>query len=240
MIVLITGGSSGLGEAITRKFAADASNTVYFTYYQSAANAQKISADHPNAIAIKCNIKDDADVTALKEQMAQFNPDVLVNNAYTGAFMKNHFHKTPAEDFLTDFKNNIIPTIALTQAAITGFRKKKSGKIITILTSALVNVAPAGAAAYVANKAYLAQMAKVWASENAKYHITSNTVSPSFMATSFTKDTDERIIDQMTQDHPLKQLLTTAEVADSVYFLANATEHLNGIDIVINAATSLK
>ncbi len=240
MIVLVTGGSSGLGEAITRRLAQDAGNTVYFTYNSSATNAQKISADHANAVSIKCNFKDTSEVEALKNRITELNIDVLVNNAYAGSFLKSHFQKIPVQDFAVEFNENIIPTIALTQAAITLFRKKKSGKIITILTSALLNTPPNGSSIYVANKAYLLQLAKVWATENGKFGITSNTVSPAFMQTTFTGDTDERVIEQMVEGHPLRRLLSTDEVAETVYFLSSATNQMNGVDIVINAASNIK
>jgi 3-oxoacyl-[acyl-carrier protein] reductase len=239
MIILITGGSSGLGESITRKFAGNSTYQVYFTYYKSEANAQKITSDFNNAFAVKCNFNDEADVNNLKEQMTALQPDVLINNAFSGAFIKSYFHKTPSSEFVDEFKSNIVPSIILTQEAINVFRRKKKGKIITILTSALLNVPVTGASVYLANKAYLKQLSKVWASENSKYNITSNTVSPAFMLTGFTKDTDERVVDQITQGHPLKKILTTEEVADTVFFLASASDHMNGTDIVLNAATSI-
>ena len=133
-----------------------------------------------------------------------------------------------------------MPTISITQAAIGVFRKKKFGKIITILTSALTNTPPIGSSVYIANKAYLQQLTKVWANENIKFNITSNSVSPAFMLTKLTNSTDERIVEQITNNHPLKQLLTTDEVADSVIFLVNSTQQLNGIDLLINAGLNIK
>jgi 3-oxoacyl-[acyl-carrier protein] reductase len=240
MIILVTGGSSGLGEAITRKLANGAGNTVYFTYNHSELKAKAIETDHGNTTAIKCDFKVMADVEALKNRLKELNIDVLINNAYAGEAIKTYFHKIPAEDFLSAFTDNIIPAILLTQSAINLFRQKRSGKIITVLTSFLVNTPPVGSAVYIANKAYLEQLAKVWATENIKYNITSNSVSPSFMITGLTKDVDERIIEQMVQDHPLKKLLTIQEVAESVYFLVNATPQINGLNIIINSGTNLK
>lgn len=240
MIVLVTGGSSGLGEAITRLIAQQPGYTLYFTYNSSAANAQKIEAEFSNAFAIKCNFKDDAEVESLKTKIGELQIDALINNAYGGEAIKTYFHKIPAQDFVNDFKDNLLPTIILTQAAITVFRKKKFGKIINVLTSFIINNPPIGSSVYVANKAYLEELSKAWASENAKYNITSNSISPAFMSTGFTKDVDERIIEQMTEAHPLKAILTPNEAAESVLFLLNATQQINGINLIINSGVNIK
>ncbi len=240
MNILITGGASGLGEAITRNFAKDASNKVYFTFNASDEKAKAIENDFPNAAGLRCNFKNADNIAQLQSKMVELNLDVLINNAYSGEPIKTYFHKIAVEDFATEFTDNLIPTIQITQTAITHFRKKKSGKIITVLTSFLLNTPPTGSAVYLANKAYLASLVKTWATENGKYNVTSNAISPSFMLSGLTKDVDERVIEQMIESHPLKKLLTLQETADAVLFMANASLHLNGMDIVLNAGTNLK
>ena len=239
MKVLITGGASGLGESITRRIASESKNTVYFTYHKSEDNARRLEADHSNAFSIKCDFKNDLEVQTLKTKLAELDIDVLINNAYTGGFIKSHFQKTDPADFLEDFKENIMPVVILTQSAISVFRKKKSGKIITILTSALINTPPIGTAVYTANKAYLMQLTKTWATENAKYNITSNSVSPSFMRTNFTSGIDDRLIEQIEEKHPFNKLLTVNEVSDSVFFLLNASQQVNGFNLIINAGSDV-
>ena len=240
MNILITGGASGLGEAITRTLAKDANNKIYFTYSRSDVNAKKIEQELENTSSIKCDFTDAASVAELKQQLSTFQLDVLINNAFWGTPVKTYFHKIDVTEFQTDFTNYIIPTVEITQAAIAYFRKKKSGKIITVLTSFLLNTPPIGSSVYVANKAYLQALVKSWATENIPYNISSNSVSPSFMLTNLTADVDERIIEQMTANHPLKKILTTTEAADAVLFLANASTQVNGIDIVLNAGTNIK
>jgi 3-oxoacyl-[acyl-carrier protein] reductase len=240
MKVLITGGASGLGEAITRAVAGDKNARVFFTYSSSASKAKELEKEFPNAQAIKCDFREEQDVKNLVSEIETLSPDALINNAYPGYFQKSHFHKTPVEEFLSEFKDNVLPTVAITQAAINSFRKKKSGRIITVLTSALVNTPPVGAAVYSANKAYLQELVKVWANENSKFNITSNSISPSFMETNLTKDMDERIVEQIKANHPLKQLLNPADAAGAVLFLLTATPHVNGTDILINAGTSMR
>jgi NAD(P)-dependent dehydrogenase (short-subunit alcohol dehydrogenase family) len=240
MNVLITGGTSGLGEAIVRRLATDNTNTIYFTYANSITKAALIANELSNTKAIKCDFTDADDIQLLCKNISELGIDVLINNAYHGEAVKTYFHKIGINEFKIDFENNVLPVIAISQAAIGVFRKRKSGKIITILTSFLVNTPPLGTATYLANKAYLSQLSKVWATENIKFNISSNTISPSFMLTSFTNDTDERVIEQMISEHPLKNLLKVEEVADAVMFLANSSNQINGIDMVINAGANLK
>ena len=143
MKVLITGGASGLGEAITRKAAELITNRVYFTYNSSLSNAGAIEADFSNAFGIKCDFTSPAELDSLLARMPELDLDVLVHNAITG-MSKKHFHKIEADTFLRSFQDNVLPVIRLTQQALSLFRKKKSGKIITILTSALINRPPIG------------------------------------------------------------------------------------------------
>ena len=240
MKILITGGASGLGGALTRILAKDKDNTIYFTYNTSFAGARQIESECSNTISIKCDFTNPIELKLLTDNIKLFDLDVLINNAYSGSFLKSHFHKISSSEFLNDFKDNVIPVIEITQAVIHGFRKKKHGKIITVLTSALVNNPPIGSSVYIANKAYLEKLTKVWAIENAKFNISSNSVSPSFMQTKLTADVDERVIAQIKDENPLRKILTVEEVAETVFFLVNSSTQINGIDIVINAALNIK
>ncbi len=240
MNILITGGASGLGAAITAILGCDVSNKIWFTFNKSEAEARQMTTAFPNAVAIKCDFRLEEEVASLANAIPQMDLDVLINNAYHGEFLTTHFHKIAPAHFINDFKENIVPVIEITQAAITVFRKKKNGKIITILTSALSDVPPVGSAAYVANKAYLQQLTKVWAGENAKFNISSNSVFPSFMQTNLTAGIDERMIEQIKENHPHKKLLTVNEVAETVLSLVNSTSDINGVDIIVNAAADPK
>lgn len=234
MNILITGGASGLGEAIVRMFAEDKHNFVYFTYSKSKENAEKISQEFKNSHPIKCDFANNDDLSKLTESIAKFDLDVLINNAYSGSFLKTHFHKIASEEFLNDFKENVISVIKITQSVINEFRKKKQGKIITILTSALSEKAPIGSSIYMANKAYLENLTKIWGIENERFNITSNSVSPSFMQTSLTASIDERLVEQIKENNPLRRILTVEEVAKTVLSLVHASSDVNGVNTVVH------
>jgi NAD(P)-dependent dehydrogenase (short-subunit alcohol dehydrogenase family) len=234
----VTGGASGVGEAITRSLAADAKNRIYFTFNRSGDKAKAIENEFPSAKGIHCDFTDEVGFNRFIELIPSFEIDVLVNNAITG-IRKQHFHKIKADEFLDSFTVNVIPVIRITQACLLGFRKRKSGKVITILTSYLVNRPPKGLSEYVANKAYLRSLCKSWAGENAHFNISSNSVSPSMMLTQLTSDTDERVLEQIIEAHPLKRLVTPIEVAEAVRFLIQASAHINGVDLLMNGGSDV-
>lgn len=240
MNILITGGASGLGASITKELAKCQDNKIYITYSFSEEKAKALESEFTNVKGVHCNFKNEDLLNVFLTSIKDYDIDVLINNAYFGSVSPKHFHKTSIDVFENDFVENTLPTIQITQELLKLFRKKKSGKIITVLTSYLTNVPPSGLSSYVGNKAYLQKLTQVWAAENGKFNITSNTISPSFMQTQLTDDVDERIIEQMVESHPLKQLLTTEEVAKTVTFLVNASLHINGLDIVMNAGVNMK
>lgn len=239
MNFLITGGASGLGNTITRVIATAFPNAnVYFTYYASEQKAKELMSISDKVKGIQCDFTSNNDVAAICKLISDTDIDVLVNNALTG-LQKNYFHKTPMSALTAGFTTDILPVLQITQAFLLQARKKKFGKIITILTAGLLNTPPIGWSVYLANKAYLQAMHRSWATENIAFNITSNCVSPDFMLTPLHSETDERVIENMIAQHPLKKLLTTDEVAQTVLYICNASQQLNGQNIILNAGQNL-
>ena len=218
MNILVTGGSSGLGKSIVEKLCSDKKNHIYFTYNNSIENSKNICYKYPNADAIKCDFTNNSELDKFLENFKNLNINILINNFYSwpknlllpGTFFTKNFHKIEASEFIDEFKNNIMPNIMITQEAIKHFRINKFGKIITILTSVLDSPI-IGSSIYVANKNYLKGLAKVWAVENVRFNITSNTISPSFMLTPHTLKMDERLKDQFKNN--TNELLTVENVS---------------------------
>jgi 3-oxoacyl-[acyl-carrier protein] reductase len=229
MNILVTGGSSGLGKSIVEKLSSDKKNSVYFTYNNSIENAKNICSKYINATSIKCDFTNKTELNLFLENFKNLNISVLINNFYSwpqnplmpGTFLTKNFHKMNESDFIDEFKNNIIPNILITQEAIKHFRINKSGKIITILSSFL-DSPTIGSSIYISNKNYLKGLAKVWAVENVKFNITSNTISPSFMLTPHTLKMDERLIDQFKNNS--NELMTVKNVSNKI------SDFLNNLD----------
>ena len=231
MNILVTGGTSGLGNSIVHRLAASPANFVYFTYCNSEAEAKEMESNFRNTKGIACDFSVQDSVNLLIHEIPNMNLDVLINNAYSKPNAR-HFIKLDAGEIREDFEHNVLSTIRITQACIMGFREKKSGQLITILSSYLLNP-PTGMALYAAGKSYLLSMVKSWANENAKYNITSTAISPSFMLTRMTKDTDERVIEQIAASHPLRRLTSPEEVVDVVVKLLHNPIH-SGENLIID------
>lgn len=237
MNILITGGASGLGEAITARLASNLEDNVFFTFNTSYDQARDIENRLPNTKGIRCNFNNQSEIASLLELIVIADIDLLINNAYTSNIAPTHFHKTEYKTFTEKFEANIIPVIRITQKAILHFRGKRLGRIITILSSALVDNPPVGWSEYVAGKAYLASLCKSWATENSRFNITSNSISPSFMQTRFTENTDDRLVEDIKSSNPFKQILSTNEVSEAVHFLSRCSKQINGINLIINAGS---
>ena len=232
MNILITGGSSGLGKNVVEILSHKEKHKIFFTYNKNDNAAIALKERSNNVIPIKLNFCDENDIKSFLNEIPMMDLDVLINNAYVGALSPTHFHKIEAVDFLNSFQENIIPTIQITQKAIITFKKKRFGKIINILTDYISNP-PIGYSTYVSNKAYLLELSKVWNKEYTHYNITSNCVSPSYMSTKFSQF-DERFMEHLKQQHPLKKLLTTYEAAEVIAFLTESSQQLNGMNITLN------
>jgi NAD(P)-dependent dehydrogenase (short-subunit alcohol dehydrogenase family) len=236
MNILITGGANGLGLEITKVLATNKNNVVYFTFAKSETSATELQKIYNNTFGIKCDFTNSDEVAQLIEKIPNLNLNVLINNAYVGQAINKHIHKTAGLDYLNSVAVNVTPVIDITNTAIVSFRKNGGGKIISILSSFLDATPPIGTSVYLTNKAILLQLSKSWNAENVKYNISANCISPSFMLTDFTKNTDERIIEELINNHPLKKLLEPLEVAKVVESIILSTPHLSNQNIVINAS----
>ncbi len=240
MNILITGGTSGLGKATVELLANDG-HYIYFSYlateeFTSVAN--ELEKTYSNVKAVSLDFCKEDSVDGFCEQMKDWDLDVLVNSTYVGRPQTNYFHKLEPTEFLKAFEINIIPTVKITQTAVEIMKKKKFGKIINIITEAVIGLPPMGYTLYACNKAYLMKLSDVINKEYTRYNITSNCILPAYMQTNFAI-VDERILEQMEKTHPLKKLLTVDEVSQAIKFFVDASQQVNGVKLPINAGTLL-
>ena len=233
MRVLITGGASGLGYAITKQLLSSG-NFVYFTYLSSKEKAAELQTQFPGqCLGLECDFKSSESIDSFIAAISEWNLEALVNNALPPMQIQQ-FQKTAIQDFEDSFSSTVLPVLAITQACLTQFRKNRAGRVINILTSYLVNRPPLGLSAYTANKAYLLTISKALLAENAKFGISINNISPSMMLTNLVNDIDERVLEMAAESNLMGRLIRVDEVAQSVEFLLKSTPHINGVNLILN------
>ena len=235
MMILITGGSRGLGRALVETLAADLNNQILFTYCHSKDEAQALTNRFQNVRAFCVDFCNEESTRIFASSLEVEYIDILINNVYAGNPQGTHFYKSNPEDFAHAFQCNVMPFIRITQSCLKGMRKQKFGKIINIITSYVMDVPPIGFSVYTATKAYIRQLSKSISKELGRFNITSNCILPNYMQTNFGK-VEYFQLEQMKDAHPLKDILKPQEVAEFVASLLKASQQLNGVEIPINAA----
>lgn len=225
-VVLITGGSRGLGAALAQAFA-DRGADVAISYVASAEKAaavvQKLKAKGVRAMAIQSDQADLASARPLVDKViAELGKlDILVNNA--GVAIQGQLVDDPGLDeakYNRQWQVNVMGSIANTRAAAP--RLTDGGRIIFIGSRLGTHVPFPGIADYAGTKAALIGYAKGVARDLGPRNITVNVVQPGIMPTDMAAEAAGEIPKHgaMLAQLPIRRIATLEEVADTVCFLA--------------------
>ncbi len=215
---LVTGGGSGIGEAIAARLAAEGAH-VYIGDIDDA-NAERVAAD-VGAEALHLDVTDPASGRAAIEEIGTL--DALVNNAGNDEFA--FFTDTDPDLWERVLAVNLRGVLACTHAALPGMQAAGYGRIVNIASEA-GRVGSKGSAVYSAAKGGVIAFTKVMARENARYGITANAIAPGPIDTPLLRRAEElgeigqRIIETMAAATQMKRLGRPDEVAAAVAFLA--------------------
>lgn len=231
-VILITGGSRGLGAALVKRFALSDENMVYFTYADRSAEHEKTH----NVIPLECDQRESEDIVrcvcGIVEEQGRI--DVLVNNACP-SFFPCDFLQSDWSMFQAIADVNVKGAYFFSREAAKAMKQQGGGRIINVLSSYVVNVPPEKLSHYVTTKYALEGLSKAAAVELGKYGITVNMVSPGMMETRLTEYLPARYLQAYRQKHPMKRMTTPADVAQVIEFLSSdGAEFLNGVNIPVN------
>ncbi len=222
-VVLVTGGSRGIGKEVAMKFAKEGYNVVT-NYVSDKTDKEGLKKEFENnnvkALVLKADVSKTEDVENLvKQAIDTFGKiDVLVNNA--GITRDNLLMRMPEEDFDKVIETNLKGTFLVTKAVTKYMMKKRQGSIINL--SSVVGVAGnAGQSNYSASKAGIIGFTKSVAKELASRNIRANAVAPGFIETDMTDVLKEDVKEHIYNQIPLKRMGTAKEVAELIYFLGS-------------------
>lgn len=222
-VVLVTGGSRGIGRATAAAFGrAGAQVAITYRSQKSDADAvvQEIVDGGGEAFAVQADITDSgapaAIVDAVVKRWARL--DVLVNNA--GITRDTLVMRMSEADWDAVIQTNLRGPFLTSKAALRPMLKQRYGRIVNV--SSLAGVAGnAGQANYSAAKAGLIGFTKALAKEVGSRNITVNAVAPGFITTDLTKDLPSELLERARQAAAIQRIGTPEDVAPAIVFLAS-------------------
>jgi 3-oxoacyl-[acyl-carrier protein] reductase len=221
-IVLVTGGSRGIGSAVTRLLSREGA-VCAFTYSrdQNAAHAlvKELSQSGRRVLSFQRDARDFEGAKSLIEEVKKElgGLDILVNNA--GITRDKSLAMMAPEEWSDVIDTNLTGVFNTTRASIITFLKQKSGVIVNISSMSGIHPLP-GQSNYAAAKAGVIGFTKALAREVAPYNIRVNALAPGFVETEMTAALTEKKREQFLQMIPLGRFGTAEEVAHAVLFLA--------------------
>lgn len=216
--VIVTGGSRGIGRAAVELFS-EAGDRVAFLY-RSADDAAAELANRTGAVAVKCDVAEEASCAAgMAEAISALGGvDVLICAA--GIAHKNFFDATPDGDWHRIMETNAGGTYRCIRAVIPHMVGQKYGRIIT--TSSVWGTNGASMeGVYSASKAAVIGMTKAVAKELAPSGITVNCVAPGVIDTDMNGDLSPSDRESLAEEIPLGRFGTAREAAEPMLFLAS-------------------
>ena len=217
-ITLVTGGTRGIGAAISKQLRGDGCK-VAANYAGNDEAAEKFSAE-TGIPTFKWSVADyDACAEGIKKVEAELGPiDILVNNA--GITRDAMFHRMTPEKWRQVIDTNLSGAFNMTHPVWSGMRERGFGRIINI-SSVNGQKGQMGQANYSAAKAGKLGFTKALAQEGAFKGITVNAVCPGYIATEMVMAVDEKIRDSIIKQIPVGRLGLPEEIARCVSFLAS-------------------
>jgi acetoacetyl-CoA reductase len=218
-VALVTGGTRGIGAAISKALKA-AGYKVAASYAGNDAAAEKFKAETGIPV-YKWDVSSfDACAEGVKKVEAELGPiDVLVNNA--GITKDGAFHKMTLEQWTAVINTNLGSLFNMTRPVIEGMRSRKFGRIVNI-SSINGQKGQFGQVNYSAAKAGELGFTKALALESARAGITVNAICPGYIATDMVKAMSQEVLEKSVLPLiPIGRLGQPEEIARCVVFLAS-------------------
>jgi len=235
-VAIVTGSSSGIGEATARRLA-DAGAAVVVNSSASVEAGEQVARALPNACYVRGDIADEAAcrhlVAATIERFGRL--DILVNNAGTTALIP-HADLDAVTDaiFHRILNTNLIGTWYLTRAALPHLRASPAGVVVNV--SSVAGLRPTGSSIpYAVSKAAINHLTVLLAKVCGPVRI--NAVAPGLVETPWTKDWGG-LHALVAQNAPLGRSASAADIADAIYGVVIA-KYMTGEIVCVDGGLSL-
>jgi len=233
--VLVTGGSRGIGAAISLELGTKEFNVIVnYNHNKSHADniVEKIIEQGGSAIAVKGNIADPEECKQMIQQITEHfgAVDILINNA--GITRDKSFRKMTLLEWNEVISTNLTSAYNMSSLVLPIMIENKFGRIINI-SSVIGQSGGFGQTNYAAAKAGLIGFSKSLALETAKYGITVNSICPGFIGTEMVAAMPEEVLNKIIAKIPINKLGSPNDIAKGVRYLIDA-EYITGQCLNIN------
>ncbi|MEO0123324.1 MAG: 3-oxoacyl-[acyl-carrier-protein] reductase [candidate division WOR-3 bacterium] len=232
-IALVTGGASGIGAAIAKKFTESEAIVIIVDVDEDLGKATALSMGN-RAHFYHLNIADEKSVNDTIDKIANdfAKIDILVNNA--GITNDKLLIRMTKDDWDKVININLTGTFLVTKAVVKYMMKQRFGKIINI-ASVIGLIGNAGQSNYAASKAGIIGFTKSCAKEFASRNITVNAIAPGFIETRMTEKLPDEIKQVYFKLIPLGRFGKPEDVANLALFLASdQADYITGQVIAID------
>ena len=242
-VVVITGGSRGIGRSIALRFAQEKADIIILHY-----DPDESASDETLGLLSDLGVDAEShkvDVSSMKDVKRFFDDllsrrghvDVLINNA--GITRDNLLMRMSEDDWDMVVRVNLKSVFICTQAVVRSMIKQRRGAIVNIASIA-GHIGNAGQANYSASKAGIMGFTKTVAREIASRGVTVNAVAPGYIATEMTAGLPEKVKESFLQQVPLGRLGSPEDVAAAVYWLcSDDASYITGQTIHVNGGMSM-
>ena len=231
-LALVTGGTRGIGEAISVALKAAGHRVV--ANYGGNDEAARAFTERTGIAAVKFDVSDFAAVQAAVKRIAEEHGpiEILVNNA--GITRDGTLHRMSHENWQAVIDTNLGSCFNLCRAVIDSMRANKYGRIVNI-GSINGQAGQYGQVNYAAAKSGIHGFTKALAQEGARFGITVNAIAPGYIDTDMVAAVPEPVLEKIVAKIPVGRLGKAGEIARGVSFLCSEhAEFVTGSTMSIN------
>lgn len=242
---VVTGGASGIGRAIAKKYAENGADVVIGDIRRDPRQGgvptdELVNEQHGEAMYVDTDVTQYADVENLVDRAADEygSVDVMVNNA--GILQQTLLHETPVEDWEELMRINVDGVYYGTKAALNHMVDQSSGSIVNI-SSISGKIGRSSAPAYCASKGAVTMMTRQNAIDYGPEGIRVNAVGPGGTLTAMVHEVMSEERQEYLEDAtPLRRLAEPDEIADVATFLASdMASYVNGHVLITDGGFSI-
>jgi ketoreductase RED2 len=236
-VAIVTGSSSGIGEATAHRLAALGARVVVNSSSSVAAGQAVADALPTESLYVQADISDQEQGRALIDRTLEHfgKLDILVNNAGWTTVVPHHDLEALTDDILMrTFEVNVFGTWWLTKAAMPHLKEADDGNVVMI--TSVAGVRPAGSSvAYSMTKAALNQLTRLLAKSCGPVRV--NAVAPGLVATPWTADWDAQH-EAIAKMAPMKRSATPDDCAEAVLAVVR-NRYMTGQIVLVDGGISL-